>query len=560
MKVLDVNTFQEGLDRNLNRITRLESEMKQIETSIQGLTHLEESLKGQGGEALRGFYENCHLPFLAFFNTFKNSFTTVLQEMSSALSTLEPDASGFIRQEALEGVVEQGLNRAKQATEELTNETNQIMNQVSDIVNLPDLNDSDVQVGVHVAKKHRDQTVEQLIAFDLSQKNALTTIQNDLLLMKTWISNIESMMTEGVTDVNFPAEQWKVFALQNPLMIQLAARTHSMDSVIGMNPLLAPGMIGGANPYTLSSLQLNGQLPLYNFGIDGATVSTNFVSFIKQQEKEIAMELSSPASTDVDEVKEEENKLLAFLGDVGNGAVELGKGALNVGKEVADFLILDDINIIMDADASGLDKGIAIASIIPVGKVLKGAKLVDKIIDSNVDDVVKKSNVDEVSIKEIEKVEYGAQYTKVNGKKVLKTNVEYKTPEGYKYETDEKGRIVNAEANLELGKADRNNYAQRKVGGEDRQSTDDGGHLIASIFKGSGDIDNLVPMNSTLNRSEYKILENTWKKALEEGKEVKVNVKPIYEGKSTRPSEFKINYSINGKKYSERLTNYSGGT
>ncbi|WP_052126117.1 ribonuclease YeeF family protein [Ureibacillus massiliensis] len=396
MKVLDVNTFQEGLERNLNRLTRLESEMKQIEITIQGLTNLEESLKGQGGEALRGYYENCHLPFLEFFNTFKASFSTVLQEMASALSTLEPDLSGFIRQEALEGEVEQGLNHAKQVTEELTNETNQIMNQVCDIVSLPNLDDSEVQAEVLKAKSHRDQTVEHLNTFDLTQTMALATIQNDLLLMQTWITNIESMLTEDVTDVNFPAEQWKAFASQNPLMIQLAARTQSMDSLIAMNSLLALGMVGGTNPYSLSSLQLNGQQPLFNFGIQGATVSTNFVSFMKKREEEVAKDLSCPAPTDVDEVKEEENKLLAFLGDVGNGAVELGKGALNVGKEVADFLILDDINTIMDADASGVDKGIAIASIIPVGKVLKGAKLVDNIIDSNVDDVVKKSNVDEV--------------------------------------------------------------------------------------------------------------------------------------------------------------------
>ncbi|MBO2535686.1 DNA/RNA non-specific endonuclease [Rummeliibacillus suwonensis] len=117
----------------------------------------------------------------------------------------------------------------------------------------------------------------------------------------------------------------------------------------------------------------------------------------------------------------------------------------------------------------------------------------------------------------------------------------------------------NVEAKLELGKAERNQYAQRTVGGEDRLSNDDGGHLIASIFKGSGEIDNLVPMNATLNRKEYKALETSWKKALEEGKEVTVRVKPIYEGKSSRPTEFKISYTIDGKKYSDRLTNYLGG-
>ena len=80
--------------------------------------------------------------------------------------------------------------------------------------------------------------------------------------------------------------------------------------------------------------------------------------------------------------------------------------------------------------------------------------------------------------------------------------------------------------------------------------------MIASIFKGSGEIDNLVPMNSTLNRSEYKSLENTWKSALQEGKDVTVEVKPIYNSESVRPAKFDIEYTIEGKKYKRSLTNY----
>ena len=164
-----------------------------------------------------------------------------------------------------------------------------------------------------------------------------------------------------------------------------------------------------------------------------------------------------------------------------------------------------------------------------------------------------------VKISKGKKLSNRPQFTKVDGKKVLKPDIEYTTNEGYQYKTDIDGRISSVEAKLQLGKADRNQYAQRTVGGKDRLPNDDGGHLIASIFKGSGDIDNLVPMNATLNRSEYKTLENTWRKAIEEGKEVTIKVKPIYDKKSHRPSEFKINYSIDGKKYSERLTNYVGG-
>ncbi|WP_249928569.1 DNA/RNA non-specific endonuclease [Bacillus sp. PK3-056] len=158
------------------------------------------------------------------------------------------------------------------------------------------------------------------------------------------------------------------------------------------------------------------------------------------------------------------------------------------------------------------------------------------------------------------KVNFGEQYTKVNGKKALKPNIEYKTKEGYHYKTDSEGRISNVEATLQLGKADRNNYAQRTVGREDRLPNDDGGHLIASIFKGSGEIDNLVPMNATLNRKEYKALETSWKKALESGKTVEVKIEPIYKGNSSRPSKFEVEYKINGKKYEVNLSNYNGGS
>lgn len=62
----------------------------------------------------------------------------------------------------------------------------------------------------------------------------------------------------------------------------------------------------------LPSLYQNGQQPLYNLGMNGAKVSKNFVAFMKQQEKEIAKELSCPPQT-VDDVKEEGKGYLVSL-------------------------------------------------------------------------------------------------------------------------------------------------------------------------------------------------------------------------------------------------------
>ena len=85
------------------------------------------------------------------------------------------------------------------------------------------------------------------------------------------------------------------------------------------------------------------------------------------------------------------------------------------------------------------------------------------------------------------------------------------------YDTDHLGRVVRVEADLKLDTLDRNTYQQLKAGKQGIDG-DEGGHLIASILNGSGEKINLLPMNSNLNRSLWKKLENGWAKSLQEGK------------------------------------------
>lgn len=91
---------------------------------------------------------------------------------------------------------------------------------------------------------------------------------------------------------------------------------------------------------------------------------------------------------------------------------------------------------------------------------------------------------------------------------------------------------------------------------------DDGGHLIASIFKGPGDIDNLVPMSSQINRSggKWYEMEQRWLKALKTDppKTVTVSIKPFYESDSLRPSEFLVKYKIDGRVYTDTIYNRPG--
>ncbi|MGG3673831.1 DNA/RNA non-specific endonuclease [Bacillus nitratireducens] len=165
------------------------------------------------------------------------------------------------------------------------------------------------------------------------------------------------------------------------------------------------------------------------------------------------------------------------------------------------------------------------------------------------------------------KVEYGDHYERVKRRKVLAPDVEYTSPSGHTYKTDSERRITSVEGELKTGDAKRNPYAQRKAGKNgpngrnDRFQDDDGGHLIASMFEGSGDIDNLVAMNSQINRSggKWYSLEQEWAKALADGKTVKVKIEPKYAGDNIRPISFDVEYEINGIEKFMRMKNQNGG-
>ena len=175
--------------------------------------------------------------------------------------------------------------------------------------------------------------------------------------------------------------------------------------------------------------------------------------------------------------------------------------------------------------------------------------------------------------KTVKEVEYGEHFTKgVNGRKELLPNVQYVTESGYRYTTDEFGRISRVEVDdLVLKKGKRNAHSQRVAGREYRiteaelwEGLDDGGHLIGTQFNGPGDLDNVIAMNREINRSggTWYNMEEEWASALKEvpPRKVTVDIQPVYSGKSLRPDSFDVTYKIEGKAPKRRtILNQIGG-
>jgi len=133
--------------------------------------------------------------------------------------------------------------------------------------------------------------------------------------------------------------------------------------------------------------------------------------------------------------------------------------------------------------------------------------------------------------------------------KELAPNSEYEL-NGYKYKTDESGRIVSAEGTLHLKNREGRlpiRDSIEDIGKGDQQEGDDRGHLIGDQFDGSNGLENMIPQDADINRNDFKNFENELADAVREGKEVNIKIEPIYERDSRRPVATVVMYSIDGK-------------
>ncbi|MCM3391842.1 ribonuclease YeeF family protein [Cytobacillus oceanisediminis] len=193
MKVLEVDSLLAGIHETSNQLSILKDQVSQVQVSIQELVSLEDAFKGQGGQAIRAFYQECHQPFLQFLESWIDEYRSYLKSFIGSLGNLEPSPSGFIRQEFLEHELQQGLRNTLQITAELTEEANEIMKSVSDIVALPRLEVGRFIQATKSAEDSSRETVQKLEDFDHRETAALDPILHDLNLMNQYIQKIAGM-------------------------------------------------------------------------------------------------------------------------------------------------------------------------------------------------------------------------------------------------------------------------------------------------------------------------------------------------------------------------------
>ncbi|PAE50478.1 transposase, partial [Bacillus licheniformis] len=59
MKTLDVHALHHAIDQTLEQLKQQSDELSKVKKAVEGITSLDDALKGKGGDAIRAFYEEC---------------------------------------------------------------------------------------------------------------------------------------------------------------------------------------------------------------------------------------------------------------------------------------------------------------------------------------------------------------------------------------------------------------------------------------------------------------------------------------------------------------------
>lgn len=116
---------------------------------------------------------------------------------------------------------------------------------------------------------------------------------------------------------------------------------------------------------------------------------------------------------------------------------------------------------------------------------------------------------------------------------------------GYEYTVYDTGTIV-ATGQLQDETAARNSYNQRIAGGESRQPTDQGGHIVAASHNGSSDRINITAQDAKVNTRDIRAVERDETSALRSGDTITTERIAHCYSDPNRPDAYMINDTVVG--------------
>lgn len=181
----------------MNAIERINDQIESVKKSVRDFHSLESALDGKGGEAIRAFYRDCHEPFLVMLYKSMLDYKGVLREMGEAIDSLESGENGYISHSFLENEVEDALENIEKKAVNYTEEANEIIESVADLVSITEIDESDLVADIQTAKNNTDELISNLHELDGAQTAAIESTKEALNDMEKYVAELEQMFQDG---------------------------------------------------------------------------------------------------------------------------------------------------------------------------------------------------------------------------------------------------------------------------------------------------------------------------------------------------------------------------
>ncbi|WP_176467179.1 T7SS effector LXG polymorphic toxin [Terribacillus saccharophilus] len=227
IKNLDVRDIQQQVDSTKDFIRKTKESVEQVKQAINGVTTLQDGFAGNTADSIRSFYEEAHKPFLEFMESFLVQYEQALSTVSDQVLSFEPNESGFIRQEFLEGELTNKMQKAQDSLSATTDAINQQLNSVSDLAPVSHVKDSVFLESIADAKKKISKTVDNMYEMDSNATSKLNKSDDDMQQMKTYMSKLRNAIDKNNISVdNFNITQFnsEFFSYHNEFKLMAKGR------------------------------------------------------------------------------------------------------------------------------------------------------------------------------------------------------------------------------------------------------------------------------------------------------------------------------------------------
>lgn len=595
--------IEELLEVQNQMISQLSEWGTQLETVYQALETIVVTpcIQGETGKSIQNYIQEVHIPVIGSLQQLLTEFQVRLSVYAEGYYGIDSSYEAEIPQEILEEQ-QQVLENGREDFENLREEINSVISSVSDIVSVVQPSGLALVLSYQLMES-RVKTLNSDIG-DYEE-----THQNDTQNMNSMLESIRSILiartgSPAISVTNYQAGSIAMLPSYQRLQMEYEASGNFVAQNIAqyeaamkkfedkMNDKLADdrkaeglkqflsGIVsvtvgtalifataGAATPIVLSAAVVGGTSTLY--GLSNATEGMNNISL--------------GFSGDGFAVAENPIRDTLFAGNpdlyytIGNASTMISamalpmSGILKGATGAAKFktIAVDGGRILIGNVAEDKAYDVIYQSTDSRILAMLGSNVVEGVLSGNpvnssvseIGDVARKVDIEELgdsitinsnqgrldvlksNVQTSQKIFTEIPFDKT-GK--LKSSIKYQTGEfNYNYETDELGRISNWNTeNLQLTQREKRlNHVAKTPG---KLKGDHAGHLAGDRFGGSPKLDNMVSQSQHVNLSDYRKIENIWAQAIKQGKEVAVNVEVRYDKNGLRPTEFIVEYIIDG--------------